>query len=179
MQQTGAGRKRMVGELLMAAAFLALAGLIFEQTGTVFAEAGAASGGAMQNAAMYPEFLAGALVLLALLQIVRTLWGAGAGLPAGTTVGDARVRLTGDERRRHLVKALVCATAFVVYLLVLRVVGYHLATPVLMAVLYFTLGVRNPLVAAILGVATSLLMSLFFEVGLNVILPVGRFGIGF
>jgi hypothetical protein len=31
----------------------------------------------------------------------------------------------------------------------------------------------------VLGVATSLVMSLFFELGLNVILPVGRFGIGF
>jgi hypothetical protein len=177
MSQGDSGRTRLVGELLMAAAFLGLAGLIFQQTRTVFAEAGAAEGGAMENAAMYPEFLAAALVILALLQIVRTLWGVRA---AVATAADAHVaHLSQRDRRRHLIRALVCFAAFTVYLLVLRVVGYHLATPVLMAVLYVTLGVRNPLVAAVLGVATSLVMSLFFELGLNVILPVGRFGIGF
>lgn len=176
MREGAPDRTRIVGELVMAAAFLALAGLIFQQTRTVFAEAGAAEGGAMQNAAMYPEFLAGALVILALLQIARTLLGVRA---AVATAADAHAHLSQRDRRRHLVKALACLAAFTVYLLVLRLLGYHLATPVLMAVLYFTLGVRNPLVAAALGIATSLLMSLFFELGLNVILPVGRFGIGF
>jgi putative tricarboxylic transport membrane protein len=175
MREGAPDRTRIVGELVMAAAFLSLAGLIFQQTRTVFAEAGAAEGGAMQNAAMYPEFLAGALVILALLQIVRTLLG----VRAAVATADAHAHLSQPDRRRHLVKALVCLAAFTVYLLVLRLIGYHLATPVLMAVLYFTLGVRNPLVAAALGIATSLLMSLFFELGLNVILPVGRFGIGF
>ncbi len=62
MSEDRASRKRVVGELLMAAAFLALAGLVFQQTRTAFVAAGAASGGAMQNAAMYPEFLAAGLV---------------------------------------------------------------------------------------------------------------------
>jgi hypothetical protein len=177
MSEDRASRKRVVGELLMAAAFLALAGLVFQQTRTAFVAAGAASGGAMQNAAMYPEFLAAGLVGLALLLIVRTLW-TGRVTVAPEASGDA-APLAPADRRRHLIKALVCLAAFVVYLLVLRMVGYHLATPVLMAVLYFTLGVRNPLVAAAFGIATSLVMSAFFEFGLNVILPVGRFGIGF
>ena len=174
MSQEAPGRRSIVGELVMAAAFLGLAGLIFQQTRTVFAEAGAAEGGAMQNAAMYPEFLAGTLVVLALLQIARTLSGVRAALATG-----ADAHLSQPDRRRQMIKALVCSAAFTVYLLVLRMTGYHLATPVLMAVFYFTLGVRNPLVAALVGTATSLLMSLFFEFGLNVILPVGRFGIGF
>jgi hypothetical protein len=177
MSEDRASRKRVVGELLMAAAFLALDGLVFQQTRTEFAAAGAASGGAMQNAAMYPEFLAAGLVGLALLLIVRTLWTRRVTV-VPEAAGDAPA-LAPADRRRHLIKALVCLAAFVVYLLVLRVVGYHLATPVLMAVLYFTLGVRNPLAAAAWGVATSLVMSAFFEFGLNVILPVGRFGIGF
>jgi putative tricarboxylic transport membrane protein len=178
MSEERASRKRVVGELLMAAAFLALAGLVFQQTRTAFVAAGAASGGAMQNAAMYPEFLAAGLVGLALLLIVRTLWTGRVTVAPPEAPGDAPA-LAPAERRRHLIKALVCLAAFVAYLLVLRVVGYHLATPVLMAVLYFTLGVRNPLMAAAFGIATSLVMSGFFEFGLNVILPVGRFGIGF
>ena len=178
MSEDRASRKRVVGELLMAAAFLALAGLVFQQTRTEFAAAGAAEGGAMQNAAMYPEFLAAGLVGLALLLIGRTLWTRRVTVvPAGAP--EEAPTLTPADRRRHLIKALVCLAAFVVYLLVLRVIGYHLATPVLMAVLYFTLGVANPLVAAAFGIATSLVMSAFFEFGLNVILPVGRFGIGF
>lgn len=174
MSEDRASRKRVVGELLMAAAFLALAGLVFQQTRTEFVAAGAASGGAMQNAAMYPEFLAAGLVGLALLLIVRTLWTGRVTVAPGEAPA-----LSPTDRRRHLIKALVCLAAFVAYLLVLRVVGYHLTTPVLMAVLYLTLGVRNPLASAALGIATSLVMSAFFEFGLNVILPVGRFGIGF
>ncbi len=71
-------RRRLIGELVAAAAFLALAGLVFQQTSTAFVEAGAASGGAMMNAAMYPDWLAAGLVVLALLQIGLTLR---AGLP--------------------------------------------------------------------------------------------------
>jgi hypothetical protein len=178
MGEERAGGKRVVGELLMAAAFLALAGLVFQQTRTEFAAAGAAEGGAMQNAAMYPEFLAAGLVGLGLLLIVRTLWTRRVTVAPGVAP-EAAPALSPAERRRYLIKALVCVAAFVLYLLVLRVAGYHLATPVLMAMLYFTLGVRNPLTAAGLGIATSLVMSAFFEFGLNVILPVGRLGIGF
>ncbi len=61
----------------------------------------------------------------------------------------------------------------------LKTVGYHLATPVLLGAMFFVLGVRNPLAAAAWGIGVSLALSAFFELGLDVILPVGRFGIGF
>jgi putative tricarboxylic transport membrane protein len=174
-------RRRLIGELVTAAAFLALAGLVYQQTSTAFVEAGAASGGAMMNAAMYPDWLADGLIVLALLQIGLTLRG---GFPRAEEAArpadpEHAAEATPDERAANRPKGLICLGLFVLYLLLLKTVGYHLATPVLLGAMFFVLGVRNPLAAAAWGIGVSLAMSAFFELGLDVILPVGRFGIGF
>ncbi len=171
-------RRRRVGEAGVVLGFLALAGLVFQQTRTSFVEQGAASGGAMYNAALFPELLGWSLLLLAAIQVFRLLRPGGQ--PAADPpqlAGVAAPEDTGD--RRSLRQALVCLALFVVYLLLLRPVGYHLATPVFMAACYYVLGTRNIVVALLLAIATSLAMSFVFEYWMNVILPVGRFGIGF
>ena len=173
-------RSRRIGEVLTTLAFLALAGLVFSQTHTSFVEQGGASGGALQNAAMFPELLAYGLVALAALQLVRLLRspaaGGGADTPDELQVNDGAVASAGD--RSLLARALITTAALVLYLFALKPLGYHLATPIFMLVSYRTLGVKL-LPAAILGLVTSLAMSLLFEWGMNVILPVGRYGIGF
>lgn len=171
-------RRRRVGEAGVALGFLALAGLVFQQTRTSFVEQGAASGGAMYNAAMFPELLAWALVLLAGLQIVRVL------RPAGLPTGDPP-QLPGVAApdsafdRRSLGKALICLAIFIFYLIALRPLGYHLATPLFMGATFYVLGTRNLALVVLLAIGTSLAMSFVFEYLMNVILPVGRFGIGF
>jgi hypothetical protein len=165
-------KRRQLGEAVVVLAFLALAGLVFQQTHTSFVEQGAASGGAMFNAAMFPELMAWGLVLLSAIQLV----GIVRVLMADTEVERDAAEPAPD---RQLTIALVCAALFVVYLFLLRPLGYHLMTPLFMAAFYYILGTRNPLVAIGLGIATSLAMSFVFEYWMNVILPVGMFGIGF
>jgi putative tricarboxylic transport membrane protein len=173
-RSTAKVKRRQLGEAAVVLAFLALAGLVFQQINTSFVEQGAASGGAMFNAAMFPELMAWGLVLLSAIQlvgIVRVL--------IADTEGESHAGEEAPDHQRALTLALVCAALFVLYLFLLRPLGYHLTTPLFMAAFYYLLGTRNPLVAIGLGVATSLAMSFVFEYWMNVILPVGMLGIGF
>lgn len=173
-------RRRLAGEAGVVLGFLALAGLVFQQTRTSFVEQGAASGGAMFNAAMFPELLAWSLVLLSAIQLVDILRSAGWGrdkleqYSATPPPGGG-----GSEGNRSLGKAFVCAALFVIYLAMLRPLGYHLTTPLFMAGTFYVLGTRNVLLVMLLAIGTSLAMSFIFEYWMNVILPVGMFGIGF
>lgn len=169
-------RRRALGEVAVVLAFLALAGLVFQQTGTSFVEQDAASGGAMRNAAMFPELLAWCLILLAALQLAQIIRDLLAGHAADLERAEP-VAAPGEPG--SLVKALVCTALFVLYLLLLKPLGYHLTTPVFMFACYYVLGTRRILVAIVLALATSLAMSFVFEYWMNIILPVGRFGIGF
>lgn len=154
----------------MAAAFLALAAGVYQQTLTSFAAAGAASGGALSNAAFYPEILAGLVALLALIQIGRVMRGSadtGDGLGEPVPAADA-----------SLARALFVTGLFVAYLAALKPVGYHITTPIFLFAAFLVLGLR-PWVGLLLAPVLSLGASILFEKGLNVILPVGHWGIGF
>lgn len=63
-----------------------------------------------------------------------------------------------------------------IYILILPYLGYHLATPILTTVILLTLGV-SWLMALVFGTFMSLFVAFFFEVSLNVVLPVGIFGL--
>lgn len=166
---------RKAGGLAVAAGFLAVSLLVFEQILTSFAEQGAASGGALQNAALYPGLLAGVLALLALVQVVKLL-GRGRPEEPGPAGGGPEAAAPGQAEWR---KAAVCTAAFFAYVVLLHPLGYHLTTPVLLFVLYRTLGEKGVVRVAFYAVGTSLIASFFFERLLDVILPVGRFGVGF
>ncbi len=173
--QTGGARRRQIGEAVVVLFFLALAGLVFQQTRTSFAEQGAAEGGAMFNAAMFPELAAWCLVLLAALRLV--------GIARTLAAGDGA--LAAEEGQEHPVewssrrRALVCLAMFVLYLVLLKPFGYHLTTPLFMFACFYVLGTRRIALAAVLAVGTSLFMSFVFEYWMSVIFPVGMFGIGF
>ena len=168
-------RRRQLGEALVVCAFLALAGLVFLQTGTSFVEQDAASGGAMRNAAMFPELLAWCLILLAALQLAQIVRG----LVTGDALRPPPAAKAPAAEPGNLAKALICTALFVLYLFLLKPLGYHLTTPVFMLACYYVLGTRRLWLAILLAVATSLAMSFVFEYWMNIILPVGRFGIGF
>lgn len=163
--QPGSGR----GDLAVAAAFLAVATVVFQQTLTSFAAAGAASGGALSNAAFYPELVAGLMALLALMQIARVL-RKGAAVGSGSGEPDSAPDAS-------LARALFLAGLLLVYLVALKPIGYHIATPLFLLAAFLVLGLR-PWVGLVLAPTLSLGASIVFEEGLNVILPVGRWGIG-
>ncbi len=176
-EKTKAKRRRL-GEVAVVFMFFLLAGTVFQQTNTSFVAQGAASGDAMFNAAMFPELIAWSLVVLGLLQLVAIF------RPNATAAQGDEVAATGEpidpeERRDSLRKALLCLAFFIVYVATIKLLGYHLMTPLFMVACYYILGTRNIPLAAVLAIGTSLFMSFVFEYWMNVILPVGIFGIGF
>lgn len=165
---------RIIGELAVAAGFLGLSLLVFEQIVVVFAPQGAASGGALQNAALYPGLLAAALAVLTLIQVGKIL----------RAHRPPKIRPDQDSgwvapEDAEWARAFICTAAFVVYLIALPPIGYQLATPVLLFILYRALGEKSLFKVAFFAIATSLAASFVFERLLDVILPVGRFGIGY
>jgi len=149
-------------DVILALLFLIPVALVFQQSATSLREQGAASGDAMNNAAMFPKMLAILLGVLAVAQVVSAL------LRPAT---DEAIRLTVELRNSLFIVAILAG-----YLLVLPVLGYHITTPILCFIVLILLGLR-PLVALFIGLAISFVVALFFETALHVILPVGVFGI--
>ena len=136
---------------------------ILQQSATSLAEQDAASGGPMRNAALFPRAIAVIMIGLLAWQATRLLTGR-------VAAASPMVRQEGTPR------ALAASALFAAYLIALPVVGFHLATPVLGAILFALLGVRLlPALAG--GIALSLAVAFVFEGLLNVVLPVGRLGI--
>ena len=149
-------------DVVLAFLFLIPVALVFQQSFTSLSEQGVAAGDALNNAAMFPKILAVLLGALAILQATFALR-----------------RPPVDETTKFTVKlrnSLTVMLFLVVYLLILPVLGYHIMTPVLCLAILLLLGLRL-FPAVIVGVAMSLVVALFFESALNVILPVGIFGL--
>lgn len=149
-------------DVVLALVFLIPVALVFQQSYTSLSEQGAATGDALSNAAMFPKILAVLLGALAVLQ-----------------AGTALRRRSVDETFQFTVtlrNSLIVIGYLAVYLLALPRLGYHIMTPVLCLAVLLLLGVR-PILALIVACAMSLIVALFFESALNVILPVGIFGL--
>lgn len=117
----------------------------------------------MENAALFPRMIAWLLLGLLALNGLR--------LATGQVAQTSPIAATELTRM-----ALIVTGCFVLYLLALPLLGYHLLTPVLMALLLQLFGLSLlPSLAG--GVAMSLIVAAVFQGLLNVVLPVGIFEI--
>lgn len=149
-------------DVVLALLFLVPVALVFQQSYTSLSDQGVATGDALNNAAMFPKMLAGLLALLAILQAIMAL---------RRPAVDETISFSAVLRNSVFVMAILAA-----YLFALPVLGYHIMTPILCFAVLLLLGLRL-FPAASVGVAMSLVVALFFESALNVILPVGIFGL--
>lgn len=145
------------------ALLLAVPLVIFWQSATSLAEQGVASGGPMENAARFPRMIAWLLLGLSVLNGLR--------LALGHVREGSALDPTPTTRL-----ALAVSGGFLVYLLILPVLGYHLSTPILIAALLKLFGLP-PVRSLLGGVAMSLAVAAVFEGLLNVVVPVGLFQI--
>ncbi|MCB1969672.1 MAG: tripartite tricarboxylate transporter TctB family protein [Geminicoccaceae bacterium] len=143
--------------------FLVLPLVIFWQCATSLEAQGVTSGGPMENAAIFPRIVAWVLIGLAVLN--------GARIAMGVFSQPSPFEPTDTTRL-----ALAATALFVSYLLVLPLLGYHIATPILMAVLFNRLGL-GVLKSVAGGLAASLSVAGVFQGLLNVVLPVGMFDV--
>lgn len=136
---------------------------IFWQSATSLDKQGAASGGPLENAALYPRVVAVVVTIVVVVQACRLLLGRAARpSPFEVSVGTPL--------------ALVLMALFVAYLVALPHAGFHIVTPLLCVAMIWALGVQ-PLAALIGGAVLWIGASYMFEGVLNVVLPVGMFNL--
>ena len=141
------------------ALFACLPVVVFWQAATSLAEQDAATGGPMRNAAIFPRIVAWVLVGLCIVHALR--------LVAGRL--DQPSRLTATPTTWI---ALSVTAVFVVFLLVLGVLGYYIGAPLLLIAFMRLLGVgwAGAVPAA---AAMTVAVAFVFEGLLNVVLPLG------
>lgn len=139
--------------------FAAIPAIIFWQSATSLAEQGVAGGGPMENAAIFPRVIAWILAVLAVINALRIL--------SGRITSPSPFTATENTRR-----GLIASAIFVAYLLALPTVGYHILTPVMLALQMRLLGL-GWIGSALAAVGMSLSVAAVFEGLLNVVLPVG------
>lgn len=139
--------------------FISIPPLVLYQAATSLAEQGVASGGPLENAAVFPRTLAWILVGLCSIHALRLI--AGRAEKPSPIEGTATTRI-----------ALVGTSAFVVFLFVIGTLGYYVAVPLLLVVLMRLLGV-GWMRSALWATAMTLSVAFVFEGFLNVILPLG------
>lgn len=160
--------RRLYAEALAAAVCLGVAGLVFQQAATDLAEQGIASGGPYDNAASYPVTVAICLVMLVALQIGASLVGRLSRRPAPDGA-------EGDVTLRSLARPAAALAVLVAYVLLLKPLGYYIATLAMMAAIMAVCGLRNWLAVAVVVVVVTFGLAWVFEVVLLVSMPGGLF----
>lgn len=147
--------------------FIAVVAVVFYLAATSLVEQGAASGTPIKNAALYPRLVASLLLILALLQLALTL----------RRESGAEPSTYAHTTSHTLVQILGAVTAFLIYLFLLPIVGYHVSTPLLVAVLLVLFRTRHPVQIVAFSLSLSMGCALLFEGVFNITIPRGIFGL--
>jgi hypothetical protein len=166
--------------------------VVFHEAATSLAEQDAASGGPMRDAALFPEVVAWILIVPIAANALRLArarrppdpgnfgpgnFGPGNGGPGNGGPGNGGPGNGGDDVGEAPLTglALLSTGLFVTYLLALPLLGYYVATPVLLVVLTRLYGA--PWLAALTAsLGLTLAVALVFEGFLDVVLPLGPSG---
>lgn len=137
---------------------------------TRFVELDMHTGGGEQNAALFPRILSWLLLLFV------------AGRTLGVLLPTIRGRVTDDEavvilERDSRTRVLQILGILCFYFIALNYIGYYVSTPIVLALFYYILNIRRPLLLALLAFGTTVAIWFTFAVILNVVLPVGRLGL--
>ncbi|WP_306257560.1 tripartite tricarboxylate transporter TctB family protein [Pararhizobium sp. IMCC21322] len=163
------------GRLIAPIFFLVVAAIVFWQTNTDLVEKDIASGSMQYNAAFVPEVLAIVLIVLAVFQIVQTFRLSGANPDASGS--EASEQDETPMERGLALRSFVALVFLALYIFAMRPLGYHIATPLLLASLFALLNVRNVFLLLGLSVGISYVSAYVFGGLLNVVLPAGVFEI--
>ena len=146
-------------EWAVVALMVVVVGLVFQQAATDMAAQGIASGGPYDNAAAYPKLIAVALAVLVLAQ-------------AATQI-VRRHKVQGEYSVSTLARPAAVVGVFALYLACLGIAGYHLATPLMLALLMWICGLRRPLQIGLISFGVSFALAFVFEAMLRIVLPGG------
>ena len=139
-----------------------LVGTVYQQVQTSLTEQDAASGDAFSNAAQFPESVAVALILFMVLILGQAFFNKSQASESSDTLPEGAARMQ-----------LGFLVLFGIYLATLELVGYQIMTPLFLTGLFGLLGNRSWLRCILYSLTISLTLSVFFELLLNVVLPLG------
>lgn len=159
--------------LAVPTALLMLGTFVLWHTYTAFTEAGVGGGDAFSNSALFPRLIAWGLIIVSIILLLQAFTGSSKADDFETQ--EVSSNLVARDLGLKL-RAIACFVMVFVYLLVLKYLGFYLATPMLMIGLFSVLGAR-PTEALGLGIISTIIVVLAFEQGLNVVFPVGRLGL--
>lgn len=178
------------GSFLAPAFFLAISATVFWQTNTDLVEKDIASGSMQYNAAFVPEVLATVLVVLSVLQIIFIVRAAdeiSTSIDAADEEANNRLVELGPVEQglnEHssiewgvTFRSVLALFLIALYILAMRPLGYHIATPLLLASMFALLNVRNLILLLGLSFVISVASAYIFGGLLNVVLPAGIFEI--
>ena len=162
---------RRRAEWLVTLFFVVLVAIVFQQILTDMTESGIASGGPYDNAAAYPRAVAVIIGILSVILLVMQ-FATGrreSGKPKKETSAGA------PPDRASLKRAFLLLVIFAVYLWALGVLGYYIATPLMMMGIVFLTGMRKPGQVISISLIVTFILSFVFEFFLKIVLPGGVF----
>ena len=140
--------------------------IVFWQIETDMKNQGIASGGPYDNAASFPRTIAILIGVLLVAQLATEIF-----------VKRTDSQSHGSFQFSDLRRGALMLVVFAVYLNVLTTVGYHLATAPMIFAIMWICGLRSYLALTVSSIAIATAFAFFFEVFLNVVLPLGVWNI--
>lgn len=162
------------GETIVTLGFVAIGAHVFYEISTSFVELGIAGGGGRDNAALFPGILAGLLLLVSGLHIAN---GVRRRRREETPV-IAVERMDPPPRAAGSVALqLWLLGIFLVYLVLIDIVGYLVMTPLALFAMFRLLGVKRIVANAIVSIVATLAVWYLFSELMRIPMPPGRFGL--
>lgn len=153
-------------EWLSLVLFLAIVAVVFQQISTDLVEQGIAEGDPFHNAAFFPRAVCFLIIAAVLVRVITLTTQIRHRSAHSDTVGSG-----------ELLRPIMLILLFGLYLLLLDMLGYHLATAPFIATIMIICGDRKPLITMIYSVVAALLIAFLFEKYLKIVLPGGMFAI--
>ncbi|MEP3279219.1 MAG: tripartite tricarboxylate transporter TctB family protein [Stappiaceae bacterium] len=157
---------------LIAAFFVLVIAVVFQQIHTSMTEQGIASGGPYDNAASYPRIVAIVIGVLVFIQVLIDNFSSYHTSKEGFRTEEG----TGTELAL-LKRPTLLLVLFAVYLGALNTLGYHLSTTPMIFAVMWCCGSRQVLRLVLAALVMSFAFAYIFEKFLNVVLPGGIFAL--
>jgi len=145
---------------------IAFGGLFLYQTYQLELERVRNVGGGM-SAAAYPRLLASLIIILSGILIVKAIFNS---LRSGEEKKETPVDF------KALVKSAIVFVALVVYILILKPVGYLIATPILLIVIMFLTGERKWYYIVPTSILIPVILFVIIYYAFHILLPEGALG---
>ncbi|MBN9888686.1 tripartite tricarboxylate transporter TctB family protein [Salipiger abyssi] len=159
-------RNRYIADWLVLAFFAAIVALVFQQIATSMQDQGIASGGPYDNSAAYPRWVAILIAAFIPVVLLTQRWE-----QRGGEAINEPLTLS------NLARPLRIFGIFLGFLILLPVLGYYIAAPLMLLGVMYAAGLRGFLALVLPALAVPFLFAFVFEAFLHIVLPGGWLGL--